>query len=145
MSRRFKTEKSCQRPIPYITITIAWNWIHGCLFYWSQGWNEYPETQQQLPHVAQIYPPILSLCSRPIICHHVFLEMRISLPHQGKHKSILQLRTKEICSQDMQIMGTKTYHTVINLEPPALEILHIAHTMTRKSSIHDIQVNNYPI
>lgn len=39
----------------------------------------------------------------------------------------------------------ETYHTVIDLEPLVLDILNIADIMTRKGSIHDIQVNNYPI
>lgn len=39
----------------------------------------------------------------------------------------------------------ETYHTVINLEPLVLNILNIAHIVTRESSIHNIQVNNYPI
>ena len=39
----------------------------------------------------------------------------------------------------------RTYHAVINLEPLVLNIFNIAHIVTRKCSIHNIQVDHQPI
>jgi hypothetical protein len=51
------------------------------------------------------------------------------------------LKSQNVCTN----RNRGTYHTVVNLEPLVLDVLHVAHIMTGKSSIHNIQMNNHSI
>lgn len=124
------------------------------LVYLGKGINaDHFTAQFKAHHVAPIQKEKRNK-KKPEKRSSIVLQLNTYQPHVEPSNNLDQIhpyfnkqlnKAKDITRKRMSRTLVKTYRAIINLEPFVLEIFDIANIVTRKGSIHDVQVNNHPV